>query len=168
MFRTIQIIYERLHSQVSFANPMGGSVDVLSEQAVRFLEAKSQIDNNAIYAELIKSICALKTYRLPTNFIERFCLGKISDHLLNIYPLNIAEAYVLGYVMLNRITELPIIFLKLGTSGLIKIPTLINGSRVQDIEAIAQFIIKSLTDAKLLKVTDNGSVIPGKLLQTNF
>lgn len=155
MIRTIQIIYDRL----SHAHSMKTVGEIESAQAIRFLSEKSKIDpTNEVYHQLISQISKFRDKYVPTGFIERFCLGKISEFILSKYPINIAEAFVVSYVILNAPIKLDTLYFKLGTSGLIS-PTIINGVRVEDIEAIAQFVIKSLIDAELIKITDNQLVI---------
>jgi hypothetical protein len=154
---TIQSIYERLY----VANPTVN--DELSIQyALRFISDLLINDaENATLKRLACDISRLKAKTFPRIFIERFCIGVLSEHIFERYAVNVAEAYAIGYVLLTKPIELHTLYFKLGTSGLIS-TALINGERIQDPEAIAQFLIKSLTDAEIIKFTENKLVVLGK------
>jgi len=161
MIHTIQIIYNRLYQ----ANPRSHTYDDWdSAQVMRLLNEKSKIDpKEDIYRELILKISQLKTKTITQSFIERFCLAKLSEAILEEYPVNVAEAYVLAYITLNKPTDINGMYLKLGTSGLLG-PTLINGEMISDIEAVAKFIITSLQEAELLIIVEDRWLKPGKNL----
>jgi len=161
MIHTIQIIYNRLYQ----ANPRSHTYDDWdSAQVMRLLNEKSKIDpKEDIYRELILKISQLKTKTITQSFIERFCLAKLSEAILEEYPVNVAEAYVLAYITLNKPTDINGMYFKLGTSGLLG-PTLINGEMISDIEAVAKFIITSLQEAELLIIVEDRWLKPGKNL----
>ncbi len=159
MVKTLKIIYNRLYQPY----PRSQSYDELdTAQVIRFLDEKLKIDpQEEIYQELILQITKLRSKDISPAFIERFCLAKISNAILDEYAVNVAEAYVLSYILLNDPTDIGVMYFKLGTSGLLN-PTLIAGERIEDIEAIAKFIITSLQEADLLKVSDERWLKPGK------
>jgi len=161
MMKTVQLIYNHL-CQV---DPHQSSYDELdSAQAMRFLSEKTKLNpKEDTYRELLLQISALKVKHIPFSFVERFCLAEISNQILSEYAVNVAEAYVLSYVLLNDPTDMNGMYFKLGTSGLLS-PTLINGVRIADVEAIAQFIITSLKEAELLLIRDERWLKPGKNL----
>jgi hypothetical protein len=161
MINTIQIIYNRLYQ----ANPRSHTYDDWdTAQVMRLLNEKSKIDpKEDIYRELILKISQLKTKTITQSFIERFCLAKLSEAILEEYPVNVAEAYVLAYIMLNKPTDMNGMYFKLGTSGLLG-STLINGEMISDIEAVAKFIITSLQEAELLIIVEDRWLKPGKNL----
>ena len=154
---TVQTIYERLY----VANPTTND-ELSTEYALRFVSDLLITDpTNNVLRRLSVDICYLKVKTFPRVFIERFCIGILSEYILNQYAVNVAEAYILGYVLLNKPIELNILYFKLGTAGLVS-SALINGTRIQDPEAVAQFLIKSLTDAELIRTTENKFVVLGK------
>lgn len=161
MIHTIQIIYNRLYQ----ANPRSHTYDDWdSAQVMRLLNEKSKVDpKEDIYRELILKISQLKSKTITQSFIERFCLAKLSEAILEEYPVNVAEAYVLSYITLNKPTDINGMYFKLGTSGLLG-PTLINGEMISDIEAVAKFIITSLQEAELLIIVEDRWLKPGKNL----
>ena len=164
MIRTILGLYERLF----IANPNSNKDKLSSKYACEYLVERVKLHlTEPIYRDLLQQIVSLKTSELPPFFIERYCLGKLSDRILETYPVNIAEAYILAYVILNKPVPSDILYFKLGTSGLLA-PSLINGKMITDIEAVAAFLIKSLSDAEMIKITDNGYVIIGKCFPLDF
>lgn len=161
MIKTIQSIYNRLYQPY----PRSQTYDDLdSAQVMRYLNEKLTINpKEDIYRELILQISKLRSKDIQPAFIERFCLSKISNVILDEYAVNVAEAYVLSYVLLNDPTDIGGMYFKLGTSGLLG-PTLIKGELIADVEAVAKFIITSLHEADLLKISDERWLKPGKNL----
>jgi hypothetical protein len=163
MITTILGLYERLF----ITNP--NTKDKSSvKYACDYLVERIKLDlTEPIYRELLQKIVSLKVDELPPMFIERYCLGKLSDHILTVYPVNVAEAFILSYVILNKPVPLDILYFKLGASGLLA-PSLINGVKVLDIEAVAAFLIKSLNDAEMIKTTESQYVVIGKCFPLDF
>lgn len=160
MLAALQIIYNRLVVN----NPKALSEPLETEQVLRFLEEKSKIDPaNIYYLALINQIIELKSKKVDPVFVERFCLARLSDQILLEYPVNIAEAFVIAFVLLNGRVEKNLLHFKLGYSGLIA-PTVIKGNKINDVEAIAQFILNSLYESEILKLVDTQWVYPGKNL----
>lgn len=154
---TIQTVYEKLY----VANPTVND-ELQAQYALRFISDLLITDpTNNTLRRLAVDVSNLKAKTFSRTFIERFCIGVLSEYILDKYAVNVAEAYAIGYVLLAKPIELNILYFKLGSSGLIS-NALINGQRVQDPEAIAQFLLKSLTDAELLKFTENKLVVLGK------
>lgn len=166
MLRTLQIVYDKFYLDYNFKPSVCDTLK--TDQVLRFLAEKSKIDpSNTIYNELIKKIINLKTKEIDPIFVERFCISKLSEKILQIYPVNIAEAFVLGYVLLNTTIAANLVYFKLGNSGLLA-PTVIDGVRITDIEAVSQFLIKSLSDAELISLNDNRCVTIGKKFSVDF
>lgn len=157
MIRSLQLIHGRLFH----ANPLALVDQHKTDHVIRFLQDQEKINpTETVFRELINNINKLRVQEVSPIYIERFCLSKISEVLLQTYPLNIGEAYALAYIRLNHMVELNLLHFKLGESRLLT-PALINGQRVEDVEAISQFIIKSLADAGLIKITENRYVLIG-------
>ena len=149
MFNTIKTIYNQLYKPTA---PRG--FDLHIDQAVKILLEKERVEpTNAIYRELIVKLSSFKVRKIDPLFIERFCLSKLSSRILEQYPVNIVEAFVLAYLLLNNPMHINTLYFQIGVSGLIS-PTIINGQRVQDVEAIAQFVLKSLQEAELISFSD--------------
>ncbi len=111
----------------------------------------SSKEYSAPYQELLEQAQELHQTLIPVSFFEKFCLSKLSGLILSQYPVNIAEAYTLAFIILNDEVSLTDLYFKLGTSGLLS-PTLIKGEVIQDIEAVAKFALQSLQDAKLIAI----------------
>lgn len=162
--RALQIIYDRFYTN----NPSASTHDLNTDQVIRFLQEKSKLDTGTIaYNEMISAVSSLKSKEIPPSFIELSCIAKIANQLIDIYPINIAEAFILGYLILNEIVLLSTLYFKLGISGLIT-PTIINGTKIQDVEAIAQFMINSLKEVELIAITENDNVMLGKQFSNDF
>jgi len=159
MIQALQSIYNRLYQP----NPRSYDFDDLhTSQVLRFLEIKEQASPRYdYYRQLAIEICKLKTPTFSPAFIERFCLAKLSAAILAEYEINVAAAYALAYITLNKPTDLNNIYFKLGTSGLIG-PTNIYNSKITDVEAISGFIINGLREAELVAISDGRWLRPGK------
>jgi hypothetical protein len=159
MIQALQTIYNRLYQP----NPRSYDFDDLhTSQVLRYLEIKEQVNSqDDYYRQLAVEICKLKTPTFSPVFIERFCLAKLSAFILAEYELNVAAAYALAYVTLNKPTDLNNMYFKLGTSGLLG-PTTIKNEKITDVEAISGFIISSLREAELLSISDGRWLKPGK------
>ncbi len=157
MIRTLQIIYNRFYN-----GNARSTLDTLdAAQVIRFLNEKVKIEpSQEIYGDLIVRISKLKTKTIEPIFIERYCLAKLSDAILAEYSVNVAEAYTLAYVSLNKPTDIGGMYFKLGTSGLLG-TTMIDGERITDIEAVAKFVVSSLHKAGLLIISDRRWLKPG-------
>lgn len=161
MMQAIQTIYNRLYQPT----PRSETYDELNTtQVLRFLEIKEKVNpRDTVYRELAIEVAKLRCAEIPPAFIERFCLAQIARLVLAEYDLNIAQAYTLAYVMLNKPTDLNSMYFKLGTSGLLS-PTVIGGQKIQDVEAIAGVVINSLHRLELLTISDTRWLKPGKKL----
>jgi len=160
MLQALQIIYNRLYDNLP-------TTELDSKQVIRFLNEKLKIDSNQYYSDLSKQILTLKCKTIRPLFIERYCLSKLSEYILTEYPVNIAEAFALAYILLNKPVDINTLYFKLGTSGLLT-PTIIRGEKIEDIEAIAQFVITSLLDADLIKKNSESKLIPGSYLNISL
>jgi hypothetical protein len=155
---TIEDIYHSLYfrMQRTFGD------ELPTQEVLKFVgeRLKTHPDNNTLKQFQIE-IINLKAKIISPIFVERFCLQKLSNYILDAYAVNVAEAFILGYIVLNKPVEINSLYFKIGMSGLVG-PTVVRGERISDIEAISQFLIKSLTDAQLINVTDNQLVLLGK------
>lgn len=115
-------------------------------------------NSESYYNDLLIQINSLSN--LDRRFIEQYCLSKISNIVIDQYAVNIAEAYVIAFVLLNSPASVFLVCFKLGNSGLLT-TTNIKGTKITDIDALANYVLKSLQDAKLIKITDNDYIIPG-------
>lgn len=126
-----------------------------SNRAIGFLAERLKVNPDPLFRELRDQVRALRAREIPVAYIENYCIGKLSQHILATYPLNIGEAYVLSYVLLEKFPKTEMVFHKLGYSGLLS-PTIIKGELVADIERVSTHIIDSLLSEKLLEAMDNG------------
>lgn len=162
MLHDLQVIYDTLYN-----GPLCIASNLKYLDVVKFLVERDNKKPNSVYNELLIKVKKLKSSDIDPVFIERFCLAKITNEVLDLYPVNIAEAYVVSYVLLNKNVGITTLYFKLGHSGLLT-PALINGERVENTETISTFIVKSLYDADLIKITEHHLVMPGKKLQLEF
>lgn len=157
MIPALEYIYMALYEDApSVTDPL------LCQKAIKILRDRFETTKDPIYHELLITLNSFSaTQDIPVFFIEKFCLSKLSDKILERYPVNIAEAFVISYILLNRYVDVNSLYLKLGNSGLLT-PTLINGVITKDVEDIAHFVVKSLIDGELITLTDNNHLIVGK------
>lgn len=138
---TLRLINNRLYQGVTIRS---ATHMLETNQVLRFCSTKAKLDpRNTIYDELIVKVCKLKAKEISPLFIERFCLGKITDHLLSHYSFNVGEAFVIAYVMLNQVIDLDTLYFKINSSGLLSSAT-IGGDHLTDVEAISKLLIVSL------------------------
>lgn len=151
MFYALDNIYRKLYQN----NPRYSVLELDTTHILLWLQQQIKSTNLsdaiAIYNELSEAVKSLQEIQIPMSFIERFCLAKLSEKIQAAYAVNVAEAYALAYIVFNSPIDLHTIYFKLGTSGLL-VPTLINNEKVQDIEAIAKFIIDNLQQTNLITI----------------
>jgi hypothetical protein len=158
MMKSLEHIYYRLHGGAT----RSASGITSTADAMKYLLGQRELHpTNGLYRRLISDINRLRETYLPSGFIERFCIGQLSEYILLKYPLNIAEAYLLSYLLLVKHADIHSVYYKLGNSGLIG-HTQINGVMITDVEAVSQFMMKSLANAELIMMTDSGHVLRGK------
>lgn len=154
MLNTLKLIYEKLCRSYQASN-----TDVLTTDVLRLLKDKSKAEpEQVLYKDLIVQISELKSPTVTLLFIERYCLSKLSDKILEQYAVNVAEAFTLSFILLNKPVELSNLYFKLGNSGLLG-PTLINGQKISDVEAVAEFVISSLEKVKFITVYEKWATV---------
>lgn len=163
MLRDLQIIYQFLYEDLSHYN----STFIKVQSIINFCAKHSTDNPQSIWQDLLTQVLSLKKTEIDPAFIERFCLSRIADVVLEQYPINVAEAFAIACVLLMQPMTLDLLHFKLGSSRLL-CPTLIRGTRVEDVEAISDFVVFNLTEAQLLKVTDNRYVCTGEKLSLDL
>lgn len=162
MISALAIIYSRLYRTIAESKQEATVLSV--PQAIQFLNTKQAIDpHNVYYAALISEVVSLKAHYIEPIFVERFCLARLSEVIMMDYPINVAEAFALSFVLLNSPVDKHYLHFKLGYSGLLN-PMKINGKLIEDVEAISQFVLRSLYDAELINVKED-FVLPGPELK---
>lgn len=152
MLRPIKLIYEKLFTSSS---------QVISvQEATRYLKYQINLGGHTFhYRELMETL--LERNSVSPGFIERFCLSKCAECVLEQHSLNIASAYAVAYIMLNRPTSHSVLHFKIMGSGLLS--TIESKDvKITDIEEISKFVINDLVDKELLHLTDNNFILLGK------